>query len=102
MKHLLNEKDYQEIILNLIMNGECLEDAAETCGHDEELSDWKKTKKTAMKLSGITRNDINQRIAKDVQDANAKAEDNYYHNKDKERAKFASEDDKILKELGLR
>ena len=36
-------------IIELIKAGEALEDVAETCGHDDSLDEWKKTKEKALK-----------------------------------------------------
>lgn len=42
----------KKIIANLIISGDNLVDGAESCGHDEEVSDWEKDRKKALKLIG--------------------------------------------------
>jgi hypothetical protein len=45
-------------LIRLILAGEEMTDAAETCGHDEALNDWKKVVSSIRKKHKITDADI--------------------------------------------
>lgn len=53
----------KEIIAALIISGNDLVDGAETCGHDDCVDDWNKTKKKALKIIGGEKalNEINKK-----------------------------------------
>jgi len=46
------ENKFLDIIIELINSGDNLIDAAETCGHDEEVRDWNRSMKKAIKFVG--------------------------------------------------
>lgn len=45
-------------ILNLIAAGDSMLDAAETCGHDDCIKDWKKSRRLLMKEYNLNDSDI--------------------------------------------
>jgi hypothetical protein len=98
----LTQEDIKGYILSLINAGENLEDAAETCGHNEELIDWKKTKSLVMKSFNITKEDLSNHYRKTAIAREISREQKWRVKQEKEKAKYAKEDDEILKELGLR
>ena len=88
----------RKTLIELIVNGRGLEDAAETCGHDEELSDWQKSVKSIMKKYKITESDIkkfeNQSNFEDLEKKKIKM--------DKEDAEKKIKDAAILAEFGIK
>lgn len=93
----------EAMINKLIDNGENMEDAAETCGHDEVLEDWQKTVKKAKKLIDYAnRKEEYQKERRERWEAVRKREEEKARAKwEKENAKYREEDEALMKELGI-
>lgn len=86
------ENKFLDIIIELIDNGDGLIDAAETCGHDDEVRDWNKSTKKAIKLLGdsysLRKNEI-KAIQKEARiQRELKAEKKFLEKQQKEDAKI--------------
>jgi hypothetical protein len=92
------QKILRQTIFRLILNGDCLTDAAETCSHDEALDDWNIVAKHAKKLIEY------DKMKNEYEAEEQKYEEEKQHRKEKaymtKRKKELLEDAEILKSFG--
>jgi hypothetical protein len=93
----------EAIILELIDNGSDMEDAAETCGHDDALEDWQKTVKRAEKAIDYSKRKEEYVVARKLrwEEAKMKEEQKARAKWEKENAKYKEEDEALMRELGI-
>jgi hypothetical protein len=93
----------ESIILELIDCGSDMEDAAETCGHEEALEDWKKATKKAKISIDYKKKKKEYAAIREKRWQMARMEDEQIARKkwEKENAKYKEEDEALMKELGI-